>query len=141
MPEEKQEFVVRDRRRFTEGSPESQEDKPPPKDESDSRETPKDKAKLQESARRKDSKTEFQLPKIDFPTFIFSLNSSVYVQLGLLEDPATGERMKNLPLAKQTIDILGMLEEKTRGNLTKEEEHMLRSILYDLRILYVKEKG
>jgi hypothetical protein len=136
MPEEKKEFVVRDRRRFTEGS---QEDEPPPKDESESGETPKDKTKS--AARGKDSKTEFQLPKIDFATFIFSLNSSVYVQLGLLEDPATGQKTKNLPVAKQTIDILGMLEEKTRGNLTKEEESMLRSILYDLRILYVKEKG
>ncbi len=83
----------------------------------------------------------YQLPKIDFATFIFSLNSSVYVQLGLLEDPATGEKGKNLPLAKQTIDILAMLEEKTRGNLTSEEEQMLKHMLYDLRMLYVKERG
>mgnify|MGYP006307679083 FL=1 len=82
----------------------------------------------------------YQLPKIDFSTFIFSLNSSVYVQLGLLEDPATGEKGKNLQLAKQTIDILAMLEEKTRGNLTKEEEQMLKHMLYDLRMLYVKER-
>lgn len=82
----------------------------------------------------------YQLPKIDFSTFIFSLNSSVYVQLGLLEDPSTGEKDKNLPMAKQTIDILAMLEEKTRGNLTTEEEQMLKHMLYDLRVLYVKER-
>ena len=82
-----------------------------------------------------------QLPKIDFPTFVISLNSSALVQLGVLADPTTGEKSKNLPLAKQTIDVLGMLEEKTQGNLSAEEANMLKSILYDLRILYVKEKA
>lgn len=80
------------------------------------------------------------LPAIDFSTFIFSLNSSALVQLGMIEDPMTGETDKNLPLAKQTIDILCMLEEKTRGNLDADEAAMLKNILYDLRIHYVKEK-
>lgn len=83
---------------------------------------------------------ESRLPKIDFSMFIFSLNSSVLVNLGILEDPGTGKKEKNLSAAKQTIDILGMLEEKTRGNLTKQEEDMLKHILYDLRMLYVKER-
>ena len=82
-----------------------------------------------------------QLPKIDFATFVISLNSSALVQLGVLADPTTGEKSKDLALAKQTIDILGMLEEKTKGNLNADEFHMLKSILYDLRILYVKEKN
>ncbi|RLC15597.1 MAG: DUF1844 domain-containing protein, partial [Deltaproteobacteria bacterium] len=64
---------------------------------------------------------------------------SVLFQLGVIEDPATGKKSKNLTAAKQTIDIMGMLEEKTQGNLTKEEEGMLKNILYDLRIAYVKE--
>lgn len=81
------------------------------------------------------------LPKIDFSMFIFSLNSSVLVHLGILDDPATGEKTKNLAAAKQTIDILGMLEEKTRGNLTDQERDMLKHILYDLRMIYVKEVG
>jgi hypothetical protein len=85
--------------------------------------------------------SEAWMPKIDFSTFIFSLNSSVLVQLGLLEEPGTGQKTKNLPLAKQTIDILAMLQEKTRGNLNPDEENLLKSILYDLRMLYVKEKG
>ena len=80
------------------------------------------------------------LPKIDFSTFVFSLNSSALVHMGLLEEPSTQTRMQNLPLAKQTIDILAMLEEKSRGNLTEDEDRMLKNILYDLRILYVKEK-
>ena len=78
------------------------------------------------------------LPAINFATFIFSLNSSALVQLGMMEDPMTGEKTENLPLAKQTIDILSMLEEKTRGNLDADEAAMLKNILYDLRIHYVK---
>ncbi|MGD2149543.1 MAG: DUF1844 domain-containing protein [Desulfobacterales bacterium] len=97
--------------------------------------------KSEEAAAPEEDTTDYQLPKINFATFIFSLNSSVLVQLGLIEDPATGKKAKNLPLAKQTIDILGMLEEKTQGNLTKDEETMLKNILYDLRMIYVKEKG
>jgi hypothetical protein len=81
------------------------------------------------------------LPAINFATFIFSLNSSALTQLGLVADPVTDEKGKNLPLAKQTIDILSMLQEKTRGNLDPDEAAMLKNILYDLRILYVKEKS
>jgi hypothetical protein len=84
--------------------------------------------------------TAFQMPAINFATFIFSLNSSVLVHLGIIEDPASGKKGKDLAMAKQTIDILAMLQEKTRGNLTEDEDNMLKSMLYDLRILYVKEK-
>lgn len=83
--------------------------------------------------------TSYTLPKIDFSTFVLSINSSALVQLGLIEDPAGGSKTKNLPLAKQTIDMLVMLEEKTKGNLTGDEESILKNILYELRMLYVKE--
>ena len=86
-------------------------------------------------------KTAAPLPAINFATFVFSLNSSALVQLGMMEDPMTGQKTKNLPLAKQTIDVISMLEEKTRGNLNADEAAMIKNILYDLRILYVKEKG
>ncbi len=84
---------------------------------------------------------ETHMPEIDFSTFIISLNSSALVQLGILEEPGTGQKTKNLALAKQTIDVLVMLEEKTKGNLNRDEENILKSILYDLRMLYVKEKA
>jgi hypothetical protein len=83
----------------------------------------------------------YPLPKIDFSTFVLSINSSALVQLGLIEDPAGGGKTKNLALAKQTIDLLALLEEKTRGNLTSDEENILKNILYELRMLYVEEKG
>jgi len=81
------------------------------------------------------------LPEISFSTFVLSLNSSVLVHLGFLSDPSTGQKQKNLPLAKQTIDLLGMLEEKTVGNLSSEEAQMLKNILYDLRISYIRVLG
>jgi len=83
-------------------------------------------------------KQAYTLPKIDFSTFVLSMNSSALVQLGLIEDPSGGQRTKNLPLAKQTIDMLAMIEEKTKGNLTGDEEKILTNILYELRLLYVK---
>ena len=61
--------------------------------------------------------------------------------MGLLEDPASGQKTKNIVMAKQTIDLLAMLEEKTQGNLTSDEANILKNILYELRLLYVKEKG
>ena len=69
-----------------------------------------------------------------------SLASSVLVHLGELEHPDSNERLTNIPLAKQTIDILGMLREKTRGNLTQEEAQVLDNLLYDLRMKYVDAK-
>ncbi len=82
------------------------------------------------------------LPRIDFATFVMSINSSALVQLGMLNDPAGGgKKSKNLPLVQQSIDLLAMIEEKTRGNLTSDEENILKNILYELRMLYVKAKG
>lgn len=78
------------------------------------------------------------LPEINFINFLFSLSTSALIQLGEIEDPISNKIDKNLPLAKQTIDLIGMLQEKTKGNLTPNEEKMMENILYDLRIRYVK---
>jgi hypothetical protein len=82
----------------------------------------------------------YSLPKIDFSTFVLSLNSSILVQLGLIEDPVAGQKSKNMAMAKQTIDLLSLLEEKTKGNLTEQEENILKNILYELRLLYVQHQ-
>lgn len=81
------------------------------------------------------------MPDINFSTFIFSLNSSALVHLGVIEDPASGEKAKNLPVAKQTIDIIGMLENKTRGNLTEDEQRLVTNMLHELRLMYVNAIG
>ncbi|MGD8542649.1 MAG: DUF1844 domain-containing protein [Desulfobacteraceae bacterium] len=137
MTDDKKGFSVKDRRLFSEETPADEASESAPG------ETPQ--AGADEAAPKKPPQPEqeaaAQLPEVNFSTFIFSLNSATLVHLGIIEDPASGQKTKNLPLAKQTIDILGMLERKTRGNLSSDEEAMLRSILYDLRMIYIREKG
>ena len=136
MPEKK-DFIIKDKRIFAkeDTDQEKKEDKIDPSKEK------ADRGKPEDATAREEETENFQLPEINFATFIFSLNSSVLMQLGVIEDPSTGKKAKNLALAKQTIDILGMIEEKTKGNLTEDEALMLKNILYELRMLYVKEKG
>jgi hypothetical protein len=76
-------------------------------------------------------------PSVTFSTFVFSLGSSALMLLGELPDPQTQHSCRDLTAAKQTIDVLGMLEEKTKGNLDLEEQNLLRTLLYDLRLKYV----
>ncbi|MGB8992453.1 MAG: DUF1844 domain-containing protein [Desulfobaccales bacterium] len=80
-------------------------------------------------------------PAITFSSLIFSLSSTAFMQLGAIPDPNTGKTEKDLALAKQTIDLLGVLREKTRNNLDQEEENLFEHLLYDLRLAYVKEVG
>lgn len=132
MPEEKKDFVVKDKRVFSGDTP---EDEKVAETETVSDES----AEKKEAQEQTTVNEDYPLPEINFPTFIFSLNSSALVNLGVIEDPATNQKAKNLPMAKQTIDILGMIEEKTQGNLSDDEANMLKTMLYELRMLYVKE--
>ncbi len=75
---------------------------------------------------------------IDFATFVLSLSTSALMHLGAMPAPEGVTQEVSLALAKQTIDILALLEEKTRGNLTGEEERLLQSALVDLRLRYVQ---
>ena len=132
MTEEEKGFSVKDRRIFSEESDEAQA------------ENVAEEAPAEDPAPETGDATEddfSNLPEINFATFIFSLNSSALVHLGVIEDPSAAKKTKILPLAKQTIDILGMLEEKTRGNLSGDEEQLLKNILHDLRLMYVKESS
>jgi len=83
--------------------------------------------------------TKGTVPPINFATFVLSLSSSAAMNLGGYQDPVSGHMPKNLELAKQSIDILAILEEKTRGNLTDEEKKLLETALYELRMSYVEE--
>lgn len=80
------------------------------------------------------------LPPIDFATFMLSLATSAQVHLGAIANPQTGKPETNLPLAKETIDLLEILREKTKGNLTKDEERLFEHLLYDLRMMYVEKR-
>jgi len=78
------------------------------------------------------------IPNITFSSFIYSLSSTCLIHLGEIPEPTSGTYQKNLVLAKQTIDLLEILSEKTKGNLTPEEEGLLKSSLTELRIRYIK---
>jgi len=129
MGEEEKGFVIKDRRSF---------DK-----EGDLKE---EKAKEPKAAPEKEKKEEAEmhegqrppLPEVNFNSLIFSLSSSAFFNLGEIADPQTGERHKDLPLAKHSIDIIAMLRDKTKGNLDEEEQKFLENILADLRLRYVK---
>jgi len=79
------------------------------------------------------------MPPIDFSTFVLSLSQAALLHLGELDDPETGKKEINFPLARQSIDLLTMVQDKTRGNLTSEEHKLLENLLYDLRMKYVAE--
>jgi hypothetical protein len=133
--EEDKGFAVKDRRRFTEEGEAKEKAQPDRKAESTEPRTRED---AKPEAERPESFQEAPLPVITFSTFIFSLNTSALVHLGDYPDPASGKNELDLPLAKQTIDLIALLEEKTRGNLTQDEESLLKHILYDLRLRYVQ---
>jgi hypothetical protein len=78
------------------------------------------------------------LPTLDFATFVLSLNHSALMHLGDAPHPSGEAPDLDLPLAHQTIDLLGLLEEKTKGNLTGDEERLLTHILFDLRMRFVE---
>jgi hypothetical protein len=77
-------------------------------------------------------------PAIDFHTFIISLGSSALLHLGELDPPDGSPAQVDLPLAQHTIDVIAMLQEKTRGNLTAPEAELVESLLFDLRLRYVE---
>ena len=147
--EAKTDFVVKDRRIYADGNldaKEKEKKQAPPAEET--QKAPSAEEKKEAAAKEPDKKPEsqkkeppLQFPAINFSTFVASLNASALLHLGIIEDPSSGTKNKSLPMAKQTIDILSMLQEKTTGNLSEEEENLLKNILYDLRIMYVKEKG
>jgi Domain of unknown function (DUF1844) len=78
---------------------------------------------------------------VNFASFLISLGTQAFMHLGDIPNPLTQQREKDLPAAKQMIDLLGILEAKTKGNLTEDEERLLRQLLLDLRLRYVRETG
>lgn len=130
-------FVFRDRRKVKpedlEGNSKTEESIPTEAQRQEAAQA------YEKASNQRDAEEGRPLPKVDFSTFVFSLASSALVHLGEVKDPLTGQISTNLQLARQIIDTLGMLEEKTRGNLDEAEEQLLKSLIYDLRIKFVKK--
>lgn len=89
---------------------------------------------------KKESQKEFKVPEVNFATFVSSLVIQAMIFLGEVENPTTKKIEKNLEQASFLIDTLGMLKEKTKGNLTMEEMKLLEDALYDLRMRYVQKR-
>jgi len=133
MNEEEKGFIIKDRRSFDEkGELKDIEPEKDTKAEGEKKEAEsKAEAPEEETGRP-------PLPEVNFSTLIFSLSSSALFHFGEIADPQTGEKKKDLPLAKHAIDTIAMLKEKTEGNLTEEEQKFIDSVLNDLRWRYVK---
>jgi len=123
--EQKKSFTVRDKRFSAQKDPEVDL-------------TVKEEKKGGESQGADSPEQQAVLPEINFINFLFSISTSALIQLGEIEDPISNQTVKNLPLAKQTIDLIGMLQDKTKGNLTPDENKLMENILFDLRMRYVK---
>jgi Domain of unknown function (DUF1844) len=78
---------------------------------------------------------------MNFASFLISLGTQAFMHLGDIPNPLTQQREKDLPAAKQMIDLLGILQTKTQGNLTADEGRLLQQLLLDLRLRYVRETG
>jgi len=130
MSEEEKGFVIKDRRSLDEKG--ELKDKEP--DEAQEEKEPEEKRKEQPREEKIETPP---LPEPNFSSLIFSLSSTALFHLGDIPDPQTGEKKTDPALAKHTIDIIAMLQEKTTGNLTEEEQKFTESILADLRWRFV----
>lgn len=126
-------FTVQDRRRFSPETGEAREDSQENQDT-----TQVESAAGQPEAEHDTPQAQESLPAINFSTFIISLSTQALMHLGEIADPLSGKVSKDIPVAKQMIDIIGMLKDKTKGNLNAGEERLTEDILFDLRMKYVE---
>jgi hypothetical protein len=132
-------FVVRDRRKISLDDAEGEPVVTPEDKDEKSIDEKKAREQFDQAASEGSREQGHPLPEVSFATFVFSLSSSALVHLGEIPEPETSRTQVDLVLAKQIIDTLGMLEEKTRGNLEPDEERLMKSVLYDLRLRYVQK--
>lgn len=130
--EESKAFVIRDRR----GRGEDKEAVPPP-GSAPASSAPPSRSAPQDSATSKTTPSHEGAMPVTFSGFIFSLSTSAMMLMGEQLDPQQGQMPVNLAQAKEIIDILSMLESKTRGNLATDEQAVLTDMLYALRMKYV----
>jgi len=140
MEEEKKNkgFVIKDRRLFDESGEARVEEEMKPEDKKRA-ENPEEGIKTSPSEMDTPETEASPLPEINFASFIFSLSTTAMYHFGDFPDPVTKAPQRNLPAAKQTIDILSILKTKTEGNLDEQEKQMLDGILYELRMRFIKE--
>lgn len=98
----------------------------------------RDKERMSRKAAERPQSEEQPLPPATFASFIASLAAQTLIQLGEIENPVSGKRQVDVAGAQYSIDLLSMLKDKSKGNLTQEEERQLDGALFDLRMRFVK---
>ncbi len=131
-------FKVIDRRR--EGREEAVEPSAPAEDASSTPPDPEPAPSNEPAADTAEAQAAAFTGDEGFAQFIMSLATSAYMHLGLVPGPDGQASTKNLVLAKQTIDILGLLEQKTQGNLSKDESQLINQVVAELRMRFIEEK-
>lgn len=131
-------FVIKDRRLFDESGAARVEEEMKPEDKKRA-EKPEEGPRASPVEMDTPETEASPLPEINFASFIFSLSTTAMYHFGDFPDPVTKESQRNLPAAKQTIDILSILKTKTEGNLDEQEKQMLDGVLYELRMRFIKE--
>jgi DNA-nicking Smr family endonuclease len=141
MEAEKKEksFVIKDKRIFDESGDVRKETETLTQEKP--LETKAEKAQQSPVEESQEPSTEEYLPEMNFANFVLSLSTTAMYHFGDFPDPVSRKAEKNLIAAKQTIDILGLLQTKTEGNLDENEKSLLDGLLFELRMRYVKEKG
>jgi hypothetical protein len=129
--EEQEGFRVTDKRSFQENG-EAREN-----DVSENTEKKPVEEPASETGKNASGQESGQLPPIDFPSYLLSYYTQGLVLLGEVPNPYTNKKEEDVEAAKNTIDILGMLQEKTKGNLSQDEEKLLESVLYELRMKFM----
>lgn len=132
-PAEGKGFTVKDRRRFSPETGAPRDEAPEPASADTATSTTAHAAAASAVGGEQEA-----LPEINFSAFVISLSTQVLLHLGEIADPISEKVQVDVPVAKQMIDILAMLREKTRGNLNASEDRLMEDILFDLRMKYVE---
>lgn len=140
-------FKVTDRRIHADSEEEQEETAAPEEDATPTDEQPQvsepdaDAADAGEGAASDEPQQDDQAAQefpLSFATFVISLGDSALIHLGAIPHPATGKPQPDMQAARQTIDILGIIEEKTQGNLSEEEQKLMTNLLYTLRMQWIQ---
>lgn len=126
-------FTVQDKRRFSPDTGEARKDAP-----EEANATVRAAEQHEQTAENARDTENEPLPEINFSTFVIGLSTQALMHLGEIGNPISGKVETDVPVAKQMIDILGMLKDKTRGNLNASEDRLMEDILFDLRMKYVE---
>jgi len=130
-------FKVKDRRRFSETG-ESRPETEGAAETKGSQEAPKAQEKPEALKEQPGEPGDREAFPLTFIAFVITLANAALMHLGLVRNPDTDEANKDLPAARQTIDLIALLQEKTRGNLTPEEKQVIEETLFQLRMAYVE---